>query len=319
MSQNTKSKFSLPNPPTFKFSMASKKIDRRTKGADKQEVTAVQNKDPQGTPPSQMDARLHPNALFRPREIPTSKSTKAVSWNAINYGTYTKQRGMSRSMPDGLFSGTLEKDGTDPTQVETDYNDPVDHIKAKLDSRLSKSLSTLDEKFDQQDLEIKSISSSDKSSGKKSKSKGKTPDPTSHMNPHISKRMQMILDLKNDKTSHSDHSSNSSGKSKKSGCKRKTAPPKPPRRDMVFVVNLACRNRQLGLSIGQSQHDVTLWGGVVKGRGRMYQRSGDGRYLMIEEVLPDSRSAVDGRLKEGDELFEINGVSLEDTNLEKGR
>ena len=146
-------------------------------------------------------------------------------------------------------------------------------------------------------------------------------DPLNHMNQNISRRMQMILELNNE----DDQSSNSSGKTKKSSSshhstKKHKAPPKPPRRDMVFVVQLSCRSRTLGVTLGTARHeDVALWGQVVRGRGRTFQRSGDGQYVAIATVEPDGRVAADGRLKEGDELFEINGVTLEDCSLNKAR
>ena len=40
---------------------------------------------------------------------------------------------------------------------------------------------------------------------------------------------------------------------------------------------------------------------------------------MVDGLLPDSRAALDGRLKEGDEIFEINGVTLDECDLDKAR
>lgn len=96
-------------------------------------------------------------------------------------------------------------------------------------------------------------------------------------------------------------------------------PPKPLRRDLLFLVELRPKDTNLGLEVEQGQLDLAAVGRIVKGRGRTYRRRTDGVCFIVKEVVIGSAAARDGRLHPGDEILEINGQLLEKITLEKVR
>lgn len=99
------------------------------------------------------------------------------------------------------------------------------------------------------------------------------------------------------------------------------APPKPPRRDLVFVAHFRnlVPSKSLGLVLASGTLDPALWGQVVKGRGLVFQRRGNGECILVSEVSAGSVAALDGRVHKGDEVLAINGHTMSDVSLETAK
>jgi len=96
-------------------------------------------------------------------------------------------------------------------------------------------------------------------------------------------------------------------------------PPKPPRRDIVFIVHYTVtRPHSLGIKLGVGHLDRNLWGRQVKGLGYSFGRKPTGICICVADIRPGS-VADDGRLKKGDEILSINGHAMETVSLETAR
>ena len=93
-------------------------------------------------------------------------------------------------------------------------------------------------------------------------------------------------------------------------------PPKPPRRDVVFLVQYTISPPQsLGISLCVGYLDRNLWGREVKGRGYSFRRQLNGVCICVSDIRRGS-VADDGRLKKGDEILAINGHTMETVSLD---